>query len=317
MRHLDLAALRSLVALSDTRSVTRAAAMTFLTQSAVSMQVKRLEQQTGAKLTERVGRGVSLTDDGEKLAGYARQMLAINDEALTRLARNEFDCELIVGVPFDIVNPHVPVILREARNRYPRIKLKLVSSLTCFLKERFAEGAIDIAITTEAGPGSGAEELARADLHWWGARGGHAHRQAPLPVAICNNCAMKPEVTRVLAKVGMPWEFVSDTDTDAAVHAMVSADLAVTPSIGARSIPDCERLPAGLLPELPRFHINLYVENARNPLIAQNVADIVRDVYQRDLQPVGEPAPPRQRQGHGSGARIKRPTPSAPISGRV
>lgn len=292
MRHLDLAALRSLVAISETRSVTQAAAMTFLTQSAVSMQIKRLEQQTRTKLLERVGRGVLLTDDGEKLASYARQMLAINDEALTRLIKDEFDSELTLGVPFDVVNPHIPIILREARDRYPHIKVKLVSSLTCFLRERFAEGTVDIAITTEASVDRCAEELVCTDLHWWGACGGHAHSQSPLPVAICSNCAMKPEVTRVLGNAGIPWEFVSDTDTEAAVHAMVSADLAVTPVIGVRSIPNCQIVPTGLLPELPRFRINLYVESARNPLVAQHIAEIVRDVYRRDLQePIAEPEP--------------------------
>lgn len=293
MRHLDLAALRSLVAISETHSVTKAAAMTFLTQSAVSMQVKRLEQQTRTKLIERVGRGVLLTDDGEKLASYARHMLAINDEALTRLVKDDFDSELTLGVPFDIVNPHIPIILREARDRYPQIRVKLVSSLTRFLKERFAEGTVDIAITTESSVDRGAEELVRTDLHWWGARAGHAHRQSPLPVAICSNCAMKPEVTRVLGKAGTSWEFVSDTDTDAAVHAMVSADLAVTPAIALQSIPECQKLRAGLLPELPRFRINLYVEKARSPLISGKIADVVRDVYRRDQQePIAEPEPP-------------------------
>lgn len=288
MRYLDLAALRSLVAISETGSVTQAAAMTFLTQSAVSMQVKRLEQQTRTKLIERVGRGVSLTDDGEKLASYARQMLAMNDEALTQLVKNDFDSELTLGVPFDIVNPHIPIILREARERYPHVKVKLVSSLTRFLKERFVEGTIDIAITTEASVDRRAEELIRADVHWWGARGGRAHLQSPLPVAICNNCAMKPEVTRVLGEAGIRWEFVSDTDTEAAVHAMAAADLAVTPVIGARSISEGREVPAGQLPELPPIHINLYVENARNPVIARGIADIVRDVYRTTS---GSPAP--------------------------
>lgn len=292
MRHLDLGALRSLVAISETRSVTQAAAMSFLTQSAVSMQVKRLERQTGTKLIERVGRGVSLTDDGEKLASYARQMLAINDEAWTRLVNDDFDSELTLGVPFDIVNPHIPIILREARDRHPRVRVKLVSSLTCVLKERFAEGTIDIAITTEARVNRRAEELVRTDLHWWGGYGGHAHRQSPLPVAICRNCAMKPEVTRVLGKAGIPWEFVSDSDTDAAVHAMVSADLAVTPAVGAQAIARCQPLPSGLLPKLPRFRINLYVADSRSSPITRAIADIVRDVYRRNLQDPGtEPGP--------------------------
>ncbi|MEM9323841.1 MAG: LysR family transcriptional regulator, partial [Pseudomonadota bacterium] len=84
IRNLDIAALRSLVAIADTRGVTRAASQFNLTQSAVSMQIKRLEALLDQKLLMREGRGVVLTKVGEQLVDYARRVIAINDEAWSR-----------------------------------------------------------------------------------------------------------------------------------------------------------------------------------------------------------------------------------------
>lgn len=80
-RNLDLTALRSFVTVADSGGVTRAALQLNLTQSAVSMQLKRLEESVGQPLLDRSGRGVALTPQGEQLAGFARRMLALNDEA--------------------------------------------------------------------------------------------------------------------------------------------------------------------------------------------------------------------------------------------
>ncbi|HVL21867.1 MAG TPA: LysR family transcriptional regulator, partial [Amaricoccus sp.] len=80
-RHLDLTALRSFTAVADSGGVTRAATQLNLTQTAVSMQLKRLEEFLGQPLIDRSQRTVTLTAEGEQLLGYARRMLALNDEA--------------------------------------------------------------------------------------------------------------------------------------------------------------------------------------------------------------------------------------------
>ena len=98
-RSLDLTALRSFVAVADTGGVTRASSFLHLTQSAVSMQVKRLEDALGLRLLERAGRGVVLTAAGEQLLGYARRMVSLNDEAFSRLTHQDFQGEVGLGVP--------------------------------------------------------------------------------------------------------------------------------------------------------------------------------------------------------------------------
>jgi len=101
-RNLDLTALRSFVAVAETGGVTKAAGFLNLTQSAVSMQLKRLEEGLGLDLLDRSGRGIALTGTGEQLLGYARRMLALNDEVYTRLTSQEFEGEIALGVPHEV-----------------------------------------------------------------------------------------------------------------------------------------------------------------------------------------------------------------------
>ena len=134
-RNLDLTALRSFVAVLETGGVTRAAQQLHLTQSAVSMQLKRLEESLGQPLLDRAGRGVAPTAQGEQLLAYGRRMLALNDEVWSRMTDKAYEGEILFGVPSDIVYPHVPSILRRMDREYPRVRVKLISSYTIKLKE--------------------------------------------------------------------------------------------------------------------------------------------------------------------------------------
>ena len=113
MRNLDVTTLRSFVAVADLGGVTKAAGFLHLTQSAVSMQLKRLEELLGVGLLDRAGRGICLTPAGEQLLGYARRMVALNDEVVRRLSDDEFEGEVRLGVPHDIVYPAIPRVLQQ------------------------------------------------------------------------------------------------------------------------------------------------------------------------------------------------------------
>ena len=121
-RNLDLTALRSFTAVADAGGVTRAAAQLNLTQSAVSMQLKRLEESLGLPLLDRSARTIALTAQGEQLLAYARRLLALNDEAWGRLTHPAFEGVLDFGVPHDIIYPHVPGVLRHFSAEYPRVQ---------------------------------------------------------------------------------------------------------------------------------------------------------------------------------------------------
>ncbi|MFN6979926.1 MAG: LysR family transcriptional regulator, partial [Gemmobacter sp.] len=171
-RHLDLAALRSFVAVADTGGVTRAAGLMNLTQSAVSMQLKRLEESLGLALIDRAGRGVALTAAGEQLVGYARRLLSLNDEALGRLTGRAYEGVVRLGVPTDIVHPFIPRVLRQFAVAFPRVQVNLSSSYTRRLRAQFARGECDLILTTEDAPDAGGVVLAQLPLVWIGAPGG-------------------------------------------------------------------------------------------------------------------------------------------------
>ena len=151
-RNLDTAALRALVAVVEMGGVTRAAAQLNLTQSAVSLQIKRLEEALDQCLVERAGRGVALTVQGEQLVGYARRLLALNDEIVVRMTSADRGAELRVGVPCDLLHLHLPQVLRAFRASHPEVALTLRSEVSAVLRERCESGALDLVLATEARP---------------------------------------------------------------------------------------------------------------------------------------------------------------------
>ena len=129
IRNLDLSALRSFVTAAEAGGVTRAAHRLNLTQSAVSMQLKRLEEAMGLPLIDRSGRSIALTPEGEQLLGYGKRIIALNDEAWGRLTGSAFEGEIAFGVPHDIIYPHVPQVLSAFAAAYPRVKVQLTRSI--------------------------------------------------------------------------------------------------------------------------------------------------------------------------------------------
>lgn len=244
------------------------------------MQLKRLEELLGLSLFDRSGRGIALTASGEQLLVYARRMVALNDEVITRLTDHTFEGEITLGVPHDIVYPAVPMVLKQFHAAYPRVKIQLEASYTRTLKEQFAKGDCDVIVTTEAGVDQGGETLDIKPLVWVGAPGGTAWRQRPLPLAFCRFCLFRPHVAAALDQMGVPWEMTMDTESDRTVEAAVSADLAVNALIEGTQPPHLEVLdPQGALPDLPRQHINLYGAQAQTGEVHATLIDLLRTAF--------------------------------------
>ncbi|HET9069285.1 MAG TPA: LysR family transcriptional regulator [Amaricoccus sp.] len=279
-RHLDMSALRSFTAVADSGGVTRASAQLNLTQSAVSMQLKRLETQLGLELFDRSGRSLLLTAQGEQLLAYSRRLLALNDEAWSRLTHPAFEGVIDFGVPHDIIYPHVPGVLQRFAAAYPRVKLQLHSLYTSGLKELLAKGEMDLILTTEGSLDPGGETLLREPLVWAGAPGGQAWKQRPLRYASCGHCVFKRPALEALEEAGIPWELAVDSISPAAVDASVAADLAVSVQMQSGVPAQCEAIRhGGALPELPDHCVNMYVGSGARTALAERLADIVRQAY--------------------------------------
>ena len=276
MRNLDLGTLRSLVAVADAGGVTRAAGFLHLTQSAVSMQLKRLEELLDVQLLDRSGRGIAFTASGDQLLGYARRMVALNDEAVLRLTAQEYAGTLRLGVPHDIVYPAIPQVLKQFNAVFPAIRILLESSHTNTLKEMFAKGECDVILKKENSVGNRGVTLAERPLHWIGAPGGAAWRQRPVSIAYGRMCTFRPLVVAALDAANIPWQMIMESDNDSAIHATVSADLAVHTAIEGTEPQQMDRIDhGGALPELPVQLINLYRTEGKNSVPLQELVTLL------------------------------------------
>lgn len=279
-RNLDMVSLRSFVAVADVGGVTRASGFLNLTQSAVSMQIKRLEEMLDVKLIDRSSRAISLTGEGELLLGYARRMLAMNDEAFQRLTSDTHEGEIVLGVPHDIVYPAIPQVLQRFAREFPRMKVQLISSFTRVLKAQFDKGEVHIILTTEDADVQGGETLAELPLVWVGAPRGQAWRGRPLKLAYEHHCIFRGRVQAALDKAGVPWEMAVESDSSRTVEASVSADLAVHTTLSGSEPPYVERIAhGGALPELPSMKINMYVAQPSHSPTVELMAGFIRQAY--------------------------------------
>lgn len=291
-RNMDITSLRSFVAIADAGGVTRAAGFLNLTQSAVSMQIKRLEESLDTQLLDRSARQVELTAAGEQLLGYARRMLALNDEAFGRLTKAQYEGEIILGVPHDIVYPAIPVVLRQFAKDYPKMKVTLLSSFTRVLKAQFARGECDVILTTEQTPDAGSEPITELQLVWVGAPNGIAWRQRPLRLAYEHACIFRQGVQAQLDAAGIDWEMAVESDSSRTVEASVSADLAVHTVLEGAELPHFERIThGGALPELSKMKVNMYIADPVHSEAVLALAEMIRQTYlTRSLRPFAEGA---------------------------
>ena len=286
MRNLDMTTLRSFVAVAEQGGVTRAAAALNLTQSAVSMQLKRLEELLGVDLLDRSNRRIALTGSGELLLTYARRLVDLNDEAVGRLTDEVYEGEIVLGAPYDIVYPVVPQVLKRFNAIYPRVKVHLKSSSTLKLLDAKRRGEADLILTTEEEPGPGGETLTEMPLRWVGAPGGLSWKRKPLKLAFCNVCIFRAGVLRRVDAQGIDWEMVIDSDDDRSVEALISADLAVGALLEDSIPPHLEAIQTGgALPDLGVQRINMYGADSRKDVLGE-LADMLRQGFAATRGPV-------------------------------
>ncbi|MGL4915432.1 MAG: LysR family transcriptional regulator, partial [Aeromonas allosaccharophila] len=150
---LDPLLLRSFVAIIDTGSFTRAGERVHLTQSTISQQIRRLEQQLGCPLLDRAGRQVVATAEGEKLLGLARRILALLAQAEEQVT--EGSVALSLGVPEDFAAGAITPVLAAFARDYPEVRLEVQSGLSHEIWQRFAAGELDLALVKQTrGQGS-------------------------------------------------------------------------------------------------------------------------------------------------------------------
>tara|TARA_R110001583_G_scaffold93706_2_gene236807 strand:+ start:31138 stop:32049 length:912 start_codon:yes stop_codon:yes gene_type:complete len=228
--NLDLDLARTFVAICETGNFSRAAERVNRSASAISLQVKKLEEIVGRSLFERETRRVRLTPDGEVLLGYARRLLRLNDEAMSRFRAPEFTGTVQLGVPNDNGIIAIPEILRRFAASHPHIEVDVFLGPTASLRKRVAEGTTDIAVFSFDPELDPQPPIHSEPLVWLGARHGAAIEKHPLPVALAEpGCYWRAMALRALDEAGINYRVAYTSEFCQAQIAATEADLAICP----------------------------------------------------------------------------------------
>jgi DNA-binding transcriptional LysR family regulator len=260
---IDVDHLRSFIAIAETGSFTKAAEVVNKTQSAVSMQMKRLEQRIERPIFARDGRASKLTEDGQRLLDYARRIVKLNVETLAAFSDAELSGRVRLGVPDDYADRYLPEIMARFSRAYPGVELTVICEPTVDLIERIDANELDLAIVTNCDGRRPAETFRRERLLWVTSNRHPTHLEAPLPLALGRpSCTWRQTAIERLESIGRPFRILYSSSNAGAVAAAVLAGLAISvlPESGLR--PGMRVLAAAEgFPELPSCRIGL-IRNA-------------------------------------------------------
>lgn len=270
---LDLDQLKTFVAIVHEGSFTRAADAVHKTQSAVSMQMRRLEERVGKPLFFRDGRQSKLTDDGERLLAFARRMVKLNDEALAAFDETELVGRVRLGTPDDYADRFLPEILARFSRSHARAEATVVCAPSPMLVEMIEHEELDLAIITQASV-RGLEIIRREPLLWVGPQRGGVHEEDPVPLALGRPvCNWRRQAIEALESVGRRYRVLYSSWNSIAVGAAVTAGLAISVLPESALKPGIRVLgEAEGLPKLPICEIGLLRSRVNTSQVADALA---------------------------------------------
>ena len=253
--------LRSFVAAVDLGSFTRAGETVGRTQSAVSLQMQRLEELLEVRLFERGTHRVRLTTEGSLLADYARRMLALNDEAVGNLGRPKIAGSVTLGAPHEYTASLLPVILGKFARSYPRVSLEVTCDLSRNLLARQARGEFDLVVALHDDPQAAQGEKVLDEPLTWITSVDHSHHQdRTLPLVVAPPpCIYRGRMLQTLEQRARPYRIAYTSSSYSGILAAVRAGLGVT-LLASSTVPEGVRtLGAGEgFPEMGQLELRLH-----------------------------------------------------------
>lgn len=278
LANLDMDLLRSFAAVADTGSFTSAADLVARTQSAVSVQIRRLEDIVGKRILERTSRSLQLTPAGATLLDYARRILALNDETVRRIAEPPMSGVIRLGITEYFVPTALPRLLARFAAAYPGVRLEVQMGLSAELRERLGAGALDAAIVRR----SARDRIkpAWSEPQRWVAADGYEPPAPREPAAIPLVLLPAPCVLRTFALDAMkrgrrPFTIAFTGSSMASVQAAVAAGLGVSIVPQSAVLPGMRPLARGL-PNPGRLEVIVLRRSGAQPEIVDALERVIR-----------------------------------------
>lgn len=226
--NLDIDLLKTFIAIAEQGSFTRAADEVHKTQSAVSMQMKRLEDIVQRPLFDRDGRQNKLTLDGERLLDYARRITRLNDEAVATFTRPELTGSIRLGTPDDYADRLLPEILGRFSRTHPLVQVDVNCISSGTLGEMARRNEVDLAVIT-CNHKTDADEIVRTEpLVWVTSAQHHVHERDTVPIALSHvGCIWRQMALNALDKSKQPYRVGYASANSNAINAAVMAGLAI------------------------------------------------------------------------------------------
>lgn len=277
----DLDALRSFVTGVELGSFAKASERLGRSTSAVSAQLKKLEDQAGTAIFRKAGRGLALTEAGESMLGYARRLIDLNDEAASAVRDVELEGWVRLGLQEDFGETVLPQVLGRFARAHPKVKIEARITRSQELAERVATGSLDLALAWDNGAAlPNSTPIADVQLRWVGPIKFDMSdwRGSPLPlVSLEAPCLLRTIATERLDRADRAWRLAFSSPSLAGIWAAVAAGLGLTIRTDIGLPPTVAALPpeASGLPALPKLGLRLHRKDAEGDPVTQRLADIL------------------------------------------
>ncbi|WP_163575482.1 LysR family transcriptional regulator [Halomonas faecis] len=247
---MDTDLLRAFVTVAECEGFSAAGKVLHRTQSAISLQIKRLEEQMGNPLFERTSRSVLLTASGERLLPYARHMLKLESEAREALGESRRGELIRFGTSEEQAATYLPDLLPRHAERFPETRLDITCDISAALVERFQEGLLDVVLSIRHAPTPSGHLLGWEPMVWVVAEHCDVLAWETLPLALNpEGCIFRAHALSALGRAARRWElhYVSPSPTgiNLAVQAGLAATIKTPRSVpkGCRIVGETEGLP--------------------------------------------------------------------------
>ncbi|MGF6723530.1 DNA-binding transcriptional LysR family regulator [Paraburkholderia sp. GAS41] len=229
MKRLDLDVLEMVVALADTESFARAAEAVHRSPSAVSMQIKALEEALGKPLFVRSTRNVAITADGKSLLDYGRRMLAMREEAWASVVRPEMKGRVTIGVPDDFASSLLPQVLGKFVVAHPRVEIRVIGRPSSELGPLLKDNTLDLAYITRT-KGIAGEFVRFEPVVWTGSPARKVWQERPLPIAVfAQGSTARANAISALQRENIKYRMSYESPSLLGLVSMVEAGLAIAP----------------------------------------------------------------------------------------
>jgi DNA-binding transcriptional LysR family regulator len=262
--NLNMDVLRTFVTGLELGSFSKAAKRLGRSQSAISTQLRRLEEQVGKPILEKSGRGLSLTTAGERLLSYAKRILELNDEVIDGLRDGEVEGWVRLGIPQDFAEGWLTSLLGRFARAHPKVRVEVRAEQNVLLMERLRDGELDLALAWGGNDDGGrVERLVDLPMVWIGRPdwdGAKALGGEPLSlVAFEPPCVFRSAGIAALDRAGIPWRLAFTSPSLAGLWAATGAGLGVTlrTKIGLPNTLAVLKSGASGLPTLPNVSLAL------------------------------------------------------------